>query len=94
MTILFVLIGLAVMILVIAIAAFFWAVNNKQFDDLDGPAYRVLFDDEPIDDSQGMPKRNNNASKDNTNSRRGEVSRSDEFGNHAGDSDGGDGGGD
>lgn len=62
MNILFILIGLAVLVLVVAIIAFFWAVNNKQFDDLDSPAYRVLFDDKPIvdntatDDSQKQDK--------------------------------------
>lgn len=24
------------------VAAFFWAANNGQFDDLDTPAYRIL----------------------------------------------------
>jgi cbb3-type cytochrome oxidase maturation protein len=25
---------------------FWWAVDNDQFDDLDGPAYRVIADDD------------------------------------------------
>jgi len=29
-----------------AIAAFFWAVKNDQFDDLDREAYRILFEDD------------------------------------------------
>ena len=35
----------------LAIAIFFWAVKSKQFDDLDSPAHRILFDDDenPID---------------------------------------------
>jgi cbb3-type cytochrome oxidase maturation protein len=28
------------------LAAFFWAMRNEQFDDLDGAAHRVLRDDE------------------------------------------------
>lgn len=59
MTILFILIGLAVLVLIIAIVAFFWAVNNKQFDDLDGPAYQVLFDDKPIDNRLDKEKTEN-----------------------------------
>lgn len=27
--------------------AFFWAVNHRQFDDLDTPAHSILEDDEP-----------------------------------------------
>jgi len=26
---------------------FWWSVRNGQFDDLEGPAYRILMDDEP-----------------------------------------------
>lgn len=47
MEILYLLIPLSFIILVAAISFFFWAVKAGQFDDLDGPAYRVL--DEPED---------------------------------------------
>lgn len=30
----------------VAIWVFFWAVDSGQFDDLDGPAHSILFDDE------------------------------------------------
>jgi cbb3-type cytochrome oxidase maturation protein len=55
MKILFLLIPLSILLLGIAIWAFFWAVRSGQFDDLDSPAYRILLDDdEPADgeDSQ------------------------------------------
>ncbi|WP_448192490.1 cbb3-type cytochrome oxidase assembly protein CcoS [Azospirillum sp. sgz301742] len=29
------------------LAAFLWALKSGQFDDLDGAANRILFDDEP-----------------------------------------------
>ncbi len=45
MTIIYFLIPLALVILVIAVAAFCWAVNADQFDDLEKPAYEILFDD-------------------------------------------------
>lgn len=46
MEILTLLITLSV-VLVIAIGAFFyWSVHSGQFDDLEGPAYRVLADDD------------------------------------------------
>ena len=46
MSILFVMIPLAIVLLVVALGAFLWAVRNRQFDDLDSPATRILFDDD------------------------------------------------
>jgi cbb3-type cytochrome oxidase maturation protein len=53
MTIIFVLIPLGLVLLGVAVWAFFWAVSNGQFDDLDSPAYRILMDDDkqPQDDA-------------------------------------------
>ncbi|WP_082108843.1 cbb3-type cytochrome oxidase assembly protein CcoS [Azospirillum sp. HJ39] len=31
----------------LGLAAFLWALKSGQFDDLDGAAHRVLFDDDP-----------------------------------------------
>ena len=46
MKILFLLIPLSLLLLGIAVWAFFWAVRSGQFDDLDSPAYRILLDDD------------------------------------------------
>lgn len=46
MSILYVLIPLALVLLALAIAAFFWATRSGQFDDLDSPAWRVVLDDD------------------------------------------------
>jgi len=46
MSILYVLIPLALLLLGVAVWAFFWAVGNGQFDDLDTPAVRILMDDD------------------------------------------------
>ena len=46
MTFLYVLVPVAVLLVIIAIWVFTWAVNNGQYDDLDGPAHSILFDDE------------------------------------------------
>lgn len=51
MEILFVLIPLSLILLGIAVWAFFWAVRSGQFDDLDSPAYRILLDDDDAPDS-------------------------------------------
>lgn len=49
MTILYLLIPLSLILLSLAVWAFFWAVKHDQFDDLEGPAHRVLFDDDEND---------------------------------------------
>ncbi len=42
----FVLLPLALLVAGIAVAAFIWAARSGQFDDLETPAVRILFDDE------------------------------------------------
>jgi len=42
----FVLLPLALVIAAIAVGLFIWAALTGQFDDLETPAVRVLFDDE------------------------------------------------
>jgi cbb3-type cytochrome oxidase maturation protein len=37
----------------LGLAAFLWALKSGQFDDLDGAAHRILFDD---DDAAAPPK--------------------------------------
>lgn len=49
MTILYLLIPLSLTLLGLAVWAFFWAVKHGQFDDLEGPAHRILFDDDEND---------------------------------------------
>ncbi|MDT8894949.1 cbb3-type cytochrome oxidase assembly protein CcoS [Halomonas sp. I1] len=66
MSVLYLLIPLSLVLLGLAVWAFFWAVNNDQFDDLEGPAYRILFDeddpprtrpDRPQDNDATLPPR-------------------------------------
>ncbi|MCL6271009.1 cbb3-type cytochrome oxidase assembly protein CcoS [Sansalvadorimonas sp. 2012CJ34-2] len=45
MSSLYILIPLAVLFIVIAVGIFFWAVDNGQFDDLEGPAHSILFEE-------------------------------------------------
>ena len=52
MNILFALIPLAIVLLVFAVWAFFWAVRSGQFDDLDTPAIRILLDDDDKEDGK------------------------------------------
>lgn len=44
MSILYILIPLGLLLVVAGIWAFFWAVGNGQFDDLDTPGWSVLID--------------------------------------------------
>lgn len=46
MSILYLLIPLGLVLLGLAVAAFFWAVRAGQFDDLDTPAMSVVMDDD------------------------------------------------
>lgn len=48
----FLLIPLSIVLLLVAIWAFFWAVGNGQFDDLDTPAWRVVLDDDSKPDQE------------------------------------------
>ena len=52
MEIIYLLIPLSIILVGLIIAGFFWAVNSGQFDDLEGPAYRILQDKDELDPSQ------------------------------------------
>jgi cbb3-type cytochrome oxidase maturation protein len=43
---LFLLIPVVLVLLAFAVAALMWAIRSGQFDDLEGPAYRILHDDD------------------------------------------------
>lgn len=45
MEILIFLVPLASVVVAIAVWAFIWALRRGQFDDLDSPAWRIVFDD-------------------------------------------------
>jgi cbb3-type cytochrome oxidase maturation protein len=46
MSILYLLIPLGVGLMAVAIAFFIWTVRTGQYDDLEGPAHRILMDDD------------------------------------------------
>jgi len=50
LSILFLLIPLGLMLLGLAVAAFFWATKSGQFDDLESPAWSVVMDDDRAPD--------------------------------------------
>ncbi|WP_028455269.1 cbb3-type cytochrome oxidase assembly protein CcoS [Chitinilyticum litopenaei] len=56
---LYLLIPLSVLLVFLIGLIFWWTIRNGQFDDLEGPGWRVLQDDdkpgEPQDDEQKTP---------------------------------------
>ena len=46
MEVIFIVLPLAVVMAGVALLSFFWAVRKGQFDDLDTPGYRAVFDDD------------------------------------------------
>jgi len=45
MDVIYLLIPIALVLLITGLSLFFWAVKNDQFEDLEGPAHSILFDD-------------------------------------------------
>jgi cbb3-type cytochrome oxidase maturation protein len=45
--VIFLLIPLALILVAFVVWAFWWAIRSGQFDDMEGPAHRILMDDEP-----------------------------------------------
>jgi cbb3-type cytochrome oxidase maturation protein len=54
--IVFLLIPLGLTLLVVAVLAFFWAVRNGQFDDMETPAWRILMDDDRTPPPSSVPR--------------------------------------
>jgi cbb3-type cytochrome oxidase maturation protein len=46
MDIIYLLLPIALILVVLMVLVFFWAVKSDQFDDLEGPAHRILMDDD------------------------------------------------
>lgn len=47
MSVIFIALPVAIALAVAALLGFAWAVRQGQFDDVDTPAVRMLYDDEP-----------------------------------------------
>ena len=46
MIIIYFLIPISLLMFCVALWLFFWAVKNGQFDDLEAPAYKIIFEDQ------------------------------------------------
>lgn len=63
MDIIYLLLPVALIIVIIIIAVFFWAVKSDQFDDLEGPAHRILMDDDKITEDKTAATANETENK-------------------------------
>lgn len=52
MSMLLYLIPIAIALGLLGLVAFLWALKSGQFDDMDGAANRILFDDDPQEDDK------------------------------------------
>lgn len=55
MSVLFIVLPIALLLAAAGVWAFLWAVRRGQYDDLDTPPYRAMFDDDDV--SQPAPSR-------------------------------------
>jgi len=64
MNILLALIPVTLLIVVSAIGIFFWAVNHRQFDDLDSPGVLPLMEEDPIQPAEASEAEKTPATED------------------------------
>lgn len=64
MDILYILIPLAIVLVAVAIIAFFMSVKSGQYDDLEGPGHRILMDDDDPMIPKYEPKKTKNSLRD------------------------------
>lgn len=53
---LYIMIPAALLIVGVAVYIFFWAVDSGQYDDLEGPAHSILFDDQDPRHQSALPQ--------------------------------------
>ncbi|MFE8071583.1 cbb3-type cytochrome oxidase assembly protein CcoS [Marinobacteraceae bacterium S3BR75-40.1] len=65
MEIVYVLIPISLLLLSAGVGLFVWSVKNGQYDDLEGPAHRILFDDDEdmVPPEAKVPEARQNAPK-------------------------------
>lgn len=65
MDIIFITVPVTLLFIATSVAIFFWANKGGQFDDLDSPAHRILFDDDIDNDETTSKAEDNDKDKDN-----------------------------
>jgi len=64
MDVIYLLLPVALIIVIIIIAIFYWAVKSDQFEDLEGPAHRIIMDDDDVSPKQ-KPSADNSSTDNN-----------------------------
>lgn len=64
MEIIFITVPVTLVFIAVGVAIFFWASKGGQFDDLDGPAHRILFDEDQGPESKDVKEDNQNPAED------------------------------
>ena len=52
MNILVILVPVSLVLSILGLLAFLWSIRHRQYDDLEGDAWRILLDDEQFDDDR------------------------------------------
>lgn len=52
---LYLIVPLTLLLLGVTVAVLLWAIRSDQYDDLEGPAYRILMDDDGIPPADSRP---------------------------------------
>ena len=47
----------------VGVGIFFWAVRSGQYDDMDGAANRILLDDDPVPENKIVTEKNSDETK-------------------------------
>ncbi len=67
MSIIYVLIPIAIIIVAVAVVIFFWAVRSNQFEDLDRQGYSILFDDDLSPEEKALAEERKNVQQNQEN---------------------------
>lgn len=67
MTVIYVLIPIAVLLTIIGIYLFFWAVKSEQFEDLEKEGMSILYDEENKTDTVNQEEKSKGEDKTQTN---------------------------
>ncbi|MFO1385332.1 MAG: cbb3-type cytochrome oxidase assembly protein CcoS [Chitinivorax sp.] len=59
MEILYLLIPLSLLLVFLIVGIFWWTVKSGQLDDLEGPAYRIIMDDDKAQTENEKTRENN-----------------------------------
>jgi cbb3-type cytochrome oxidase maturation protein len=63
MEIIFITVPVTLVFIAVGVAIFFWASKGGQFDDLDGPAHRILFDEDQAPESKDSEEPKDNSAE-------------------------------